>query len=90
LLSGSDGRFPSGRTFERRLLALPDTLPNKIGYLGRHLVRLLKPWAKTCAAVATDSTVLRARGGAWDKRAGVVPHLSIDAEAGWAYSSWHG
>lgn len=71
----------------------PDTLPDKIGYLGRHLVGLLKPWAQTCRAVAIDSTVLRARGGVWHKRhkeAGVVPHLSIDTEAGWAYSGWHG
>jgi hypothetical protein len=43
--------------------------------------------------VAVDSTVLRARGGVWhkkDKEAGVVPHSSIDTEAGWTYSGWHG
>jgi hypothetical protein len=93
LLSGSEGRFPSRRTFERRLRALPDTLPQRIGLLGRHLVELLKPWAKTGRAVAVDSTVLRARGGVWhkkDKEAGVVPHSSIDTEAGWTKSGWHG
>jgi Transposase DDE domain len=93
LLSGPEGRFPSRRTFERRLRALPDTLPQRIGLLGRHLVELLKPWAKTGRAVALDSTVLRARGGVWhkkDKEAGVVPHSSIDTEAGWTKSGWHG
>jgi hypothetical protein len=93
LLSGPEGRFPSRRTFERRLRALPDTLPQRIGLLGRHLVKLLKPWAKTGRAVAVDSTVLRARGGVWhkkDKEAGVVPHSSIDIEAGWTNSGWHG
>jgi hypothetical protein len=25
-----------------------------------------------------------------DKEAGVVPHSSIDTEAGWTYSGWHG
>jgi len=93
LLSGPEGRFPSRRTFERRLRALPDTLPQRIGLLGRHLVELLKPWAKTGRAVAVDSTVLRARGGVWhkkDKEAGVVPHSSIDTEAGWTKSGWHG
>jgi hypothetical protein len=93
LLSGPDGRFPSRRTFERRLRALPETLPERIGLLGRHLVGLLKPWAKTGRAAAIDSTVLRARGGVWhkkDKEAGVVPHSSIDTEAGWTYSGWHG
>lgn len=93
LLSGPEGRFPSRRTFERRLRALPDTLPQRIGLLGRHLVELLKPWAKTGRAVAVDSTVLRARGGVWhkkDKETGVVPHSSIDTEAGWTKSGWHG
>jgi hypothetical protein len=93
LLSGPEGRFPSRRTFERRLRALPESLPERIGLLGRHLVGLLKPWAKTGRAVAVDSTVLRAKGGVWhkkDREAGVVPHSSIDTEAGWTKSGWHG
>lgn len=93
LLTGPDGRYPSRRTFERRLRALPETLPERIGCLGRHLVGLLKPWAKTGRAAAIDSTVLRAKGGVWhkkDKEAGVVPHSSIDTEAGWTLSGWHG
>ena len=68
LLSGPDGRFPSRRTFERRLRALPETLPERIGLLGRHLVELLKSWARSGRAVALDSTVLRARGGVWHKK----------------------
>ncbi len=87
------GRFPSRRTFERRLRALPETLPERIGLLGRHLVGLLRPWARSGRAVAIDSTVLRAKGGVWhkkDREAGVVPHSSIDTEAGWTKSGWHG
>jgi hypothetical protein len=87
------GRFPTRRTFERRLRALPDTLPKRIGVLGRYLVARLKPWAKTGRAVALDSTVLFARGGVWhkkDREAGIVPHSSIDTEAGWTKSGWHG
>lgn len=93
LLAGPEGRFPSRRTFERRLRALPEGLPERIGLLGRHLVGLLKPWAKVGRAAAIDSTVLRARGGVWhkkDKEAGIVPHSSIDTEAGWTKSGWHG
>jgi hypothetical protein len=93
LLSGPEGRFPSRRTFERRLRALPEGLPERIGCLGRHLVGLLKPWANTGRAAAIDSTVLRAKGGVWhkkEKEAGVVPHSSIDTEAGWTKSGWHG
>jgi hypothetical protein len=86
-------RFPCRRTFERRLKALPETLPEQIGCLGRHLVALLRPWASRGRAVALDSTVLRAKGGEWhkkDREAGVVPHTSIDTEAHWTKSGWHG
>lgn len=88
-----DGRFPSRRTFERRLATLPTTLPAQIGCLGRYLVDIIQPWQSCGRAVALDSTVLRARGGVWhtkDKEAGLVPHTSIDTEAGWTKSGWHG
>jgi hypothetical protein len=88
-----DGRYPTRRTWERRLAALPETLPAQVGCLGRHLVALLRPWAACGRAAAVDSTVLRARGGVWhkqDREAGVVPHTSIDTEAHWTKSGWHG
>lgn len=88
-----DGRFPSRRTWERRLAAIPATLPAQIACLGRALVALLDPWASCGRAAAIDSTVLRARGGVWHKKAreaGVVPHTSIDTEAHWTKSGWHG
>jgi hypothetical protein len=46
------GRFPSRRTFERRLKALPETLLEQIGCLGRYLVEMLGPWAHSGRAVA--------------------------------------
>ncbi len=88
-----DGRFPSRRTFERRLKALPEMLPEQICCLGRRLVELLRPWASSGRAVAIDSTPLRARGGQWhkkDRERGIVPHSSIDTQAGWTKSGWHG
>jgi hypothetical protein len=88
-----NGRFPSRRTWERRLNALPATLPARIACLGAYLVAHLQPWTDGGAAVAIDSTVLRARGGVWhkkDREAGVVPHTSIDTEAHWTKSGWHG
>lgn len=87
------GRFPSRRTWERRLRALPDSLPARIGCLGRWLVEVLDPWRDGGRAGAIDSTVLRASGGVWhqkDRAAGVVPHTSIDTEAHWTKSGWHG
>lgn len=39
-----DGRYPTRRTWERRLKAIPATLPAQIGCLGRYLVALIQPW----------------------------------------------
>jgi hypothetical protein len=88
-----DGRFPSRRTWERRLNALPTTRPARIACLGTYLLDRLQPWAEHGRAVAIDSTVLQARGGVWHKKhrdAGEVPHTSIDTEAHWTKSGWHG
>ncbi len=87
------GRYPSRRTWERRLKAMPDRLPAQIGCLGRYLVALIQPWATCGRAAAIDSTVLRAKGGVWHKKdrdKGEVPHTSIDTEAAWTKSGWHG
>lgn len=88
-----DGAFPTRRTWERRLVALPPRLPGLIGCLGRHLVALLKPWATHGRAAALDSTALRTAGGVWHKKhreMGAIPHTSIDTEAGWSKSGHHG
>jgi hypothetical protein len=87
------GQYPSRRTWERRLKGLPDSLPAQIGCLGRYLVRLIQPFSSCGRAAAIDSTVLRARGGVWhkkDREKGEVPHTSIDCEAHWTKSGWHG
>jgi hypothetical protein len=88
-----EGRFPCRRTWERRLAAIPATLPAQIGCLGRHLVALVQPWLGHGRAAAMDSTTLQARGGVWHKvhrERGEVPHTSIDVEAHWTKSGWHG
>jgi hypothetical protein len=54
---------------------------------------MIRPWATYGRAAAIDSTVLRANGGVWhkkDREAGIVPHSSIDTEAHWTKSGWHG
>jgi len=87
------GRFPTRRTWERRFAHLPARLPALIGCLGRPLVTLLQPWAAQGPAAAVDSTPLRANGGVWHKKhrlAGEVPHSSIDPEAAWSKSGYHG
>lgn len=86
-------QFPCRRTWERRLAALPETLPSLIGCLGRLLVKLLCPWLNGGRAAALDSTPLKAKGGVWhkkDRAQGVVPHSTIDTEAHWSKSDYHG
>jgi len=88
-----EGHYPTRRTWERRLKALPDSLPAQIGCLGRYLLELIQPWVNCGRAAAIDSTVLRSRGGVWhkkDRESGEIPHTSIDTEAHWTKSGWHG
>ena len=85
--------YPSRRTWERRLKGLPESLPSQVGCLGRPLVTLIQPSAPCGRAAAIDSTTLRAKGGVWHKKhreRGIVPHTSIDTEAHWTKSGWHG
>jgi hypothetical protein len=87
------GRMPSRRTFERRLKRLPDRLPAQIRCLGLHLLQLYQPWARSGRGVAVDSMPLRAQGAPWhqkDRDTGHVPNSSIDTDAHWTRSGWHG
>jgi hypothetical protein len=86
-------RFACRRTWERRLAAIPETLPAQIACLGGFLVASLSLWAQAARAAAIDSTVLIARGGVGhkkDREANTVPHPSIGTEAHWTESDWHG
>jgi len=87
------GRFPTRRTWERRLTALPQHLPGLSGCCGRHLVALLTPWTSHGRAAAVDSTAVKTSGGVWHKKhkaPGEIPHTAIDTEAGWSKSGGHG
>src|SRR5262245_66323526 len=57
------GRFPTRRTWDRRLATLPATLPSLIGRLGRSLVRALNPWVQQGHGAAGGSTAGRGHGG---------------------------
>jgi hypothetical protein len=88
-----ENQFPSRRTWERRIQPIIDAMPEIIGSLGRYLVTIIKPWERSGSAVAIDSTILRAGGGQWHqkhRKEGIIPHTSIDQEAHWTKSGWHG
>jgi len=92
-LLSENGRYPNRRTFERRLKAMPTTLPAQIACLGAYLVAEVQPWSVCGRAAVLDSTVLRAQGAVWhkkDREQGIVPHTTIDTEAHWTKSGWHG
>jgi hypothetical protein len=87
------GRFPSRRTWERRLAVLPQRLPGLMGCVGRHVGALLTPWATHGRAAACDSPPLATGEGVWHKtprEQGVIPQSSSDTAAGWSKSGWHG
>lgn len=87
------GRYPSPRTWYRRWQGIPATLPAQIGCVGRSLVALIQPWTPCGRAVAIERTLLHAKGGVWhkkDREHGLVPHSSIDTQAHWGKSGWHG
>jgi hypothetical protein len=88
-----DGRLPTRRTWERRVRAIPATLPAQMGCRGRARVAVIQPWARCGRAAALASTVLRARGGVWhqqDREAGLVPPTSLATAAHGTTSGWHG
>ena len=87
------GRFPSRRTWERRLGRVPARLPAAMAAVGRRLVARRPRWEDDGRAVALDSTPLPARGKPWhprDRLAGRWPDTRIDPEAHWTQSGWHG
>ncbi len=88
-----NGRLPHRRTWERRLARVPATLPAQIGCLGRALVDLTGAWASHGRAVALDRTLVRAPGGVWhvkQRAAHLLPGITLDVEADWGKSGWHG
>ena len=92
-LLAAQGRLPTRRPWERRLVALPQHVPGCIGGVGRALVRQRQPWATPGRAGAVDSTPRETGGGVWHQKhreQGVVPHTSLETAAGWSTAGWHG
>src|SRR5438270_512874 len=69
LLTLPDGRYPARRTWERRLAALPDTLPAQIGALGRHLATRTPTMASRSAGSSTSCARRRSRTSTGSSRA---------------------
>ncbi|HEV2110344.1 MAG TPA: transposase [Gammaproteobacteria bacterium] len=92
-LCDARGRFPTRRTWERRLGQVAARLPVWIARVGRLLVEGLRLWEEDGRAVALDSTALQARGKPWhqrQRRTGLCPDTRIDRDAHWCQAGWHG
>ena len=82
---------PSRKTLRRRFLALPAFLQRFMPGLAQEALTLDQRFSFRTAFA--DKSIFRALGGLWHKKhkqQGVVPHPSIDTEASWGKSPYHG
>lgn len=83
---------PDRKTIRRRFLALPALIQQLMPAIAGHCQQLHHPTFGYACSFA-DKSVFRALGGLWHKKhmlLKVVPHSSIDTEASWAKSDYHG
>ncbi len=85
-------KAPDRKTIRRRFLALPSVLHLLMPAIAHQCLQL--DYARFGFACSfADKSVFRALGGLWHKKhrlLKVVPHSSIDTEASWAKSAYHG
>jgi len=82
---------PSRKTLRRRFLALPTFLQSFMPELASEVGELDERFS--FRTVFADKSIFRALGGLWHKKhrqQAVVPHRSIDTQASWAKSPYHG
>ncbi len=82
---------PSRRTLRRRFEAMPAYLRWLLPNIARQVVQMDERFQMRIGYV--DKSIFRALGGLWHKKhrlLGIVPHPSIDVEASWAKSAYHG
>lgn len=91
----ADFGFPNGpcrKTIRRRFLGLPSCIHWLLPEIVRQCQELDYPTFR-CSWAFVDKSVFRALGGLWHKKhmmLGVIPHSSIDPDASWSKSAYHG
>ena len=83
---------PDRKTIRRRFLALPALIQQLMPAIAGQCQTLHHPTFGYACSFA-DKSVFRALGGLWHRKhrlLKVVPHASIDTEASWAKSDYHG
>lgn len=87
------GRYPTRRTWERRLRAIPNTLPAQIGCPGRYRVDELALWAAESPLAALDSTPCGRWAASGTRRIGrraSSPTAPLTRRPIGPSSGWHG
>lgn len=83
---------PSRKTIRRRFLSLPSYIHWLLPQIVHHCQELDYATFR-CSWAFVDKSVFRALGGLWHKKhmiQGIVPHPSIDTDASWSKSAYHG
>lgn len=82
---------PTRKTIRVRFDSLPAVLHILIAEVANSFAMMGRPFRFVCVFI--DKSVFRALGGVWHtkhRQQGIVPHPSIDTEASWAKSDYHG
>ena len=85
-------KAPSRKTIRRRFLELPQLIHWLLPKIVEQCQELDYPTFR-CSWAYVDKSVFRALGGLWHKKhmvLGIVPHPSIDTDASWSKSAYHG
>jgi hypothetical protein len=84
---------PSRKTIRRRFQALPLVIMYLVPQIALYCYRKVCRKTFNIRCLFSDKSIFRAKGGLWHAKhmaLGVVPHASIDTEATWAKSPYHG
>lgn len=85
-------KAPSRKTIRRRFLSLPKHIHWLLPQITEQCQELNYQQFR-CSWAFVDKSVFRALGGLWHKKhmvQGIVPHPSIDTDASWSKSAYHG
>lgn len=82
---------PSRKTIRRRFLQMPGFIRWLLPCIAREVSQMQEGFSLRIGFV--DKSVFKALGGIWHKKhrqQGIVPHPSIDTDASWGKSAYHG
>lgn len=84
---------PSRKTIRERFKKLPKIIQYMLPQIACYCYRKVCFDTFTLKCLFSDKSIFRAKGGLWHKKHmknGLIPHNSIDIDATWAKSAYHG